>query len=270
MKHLLALAVKASLEAGDAILDIYNGDRASEVVLQKENDTPLTIADREAHTVISRHLAYAAYPVLSEEGRDIPYAERSAWEHFWMVDPLDGTKEFLKRNGQFTVNIALIRRNEPILGVIYQPTEDVLYFAAEGVGAYKCTEAKSRWDGQLAQLIEASVRLPIPQQRDTYVIVASRSHLSEETQQFIDRLKQQHSNVETTSIGSSLKICLVAEGSADIYPRFAPTMEWDTAAGDAIARCAGKQVLHSQSGLPLPYNKPNLLNDWFIVREKAL
>lgn len=265
MKHLLALAIKASIEAGDAILSVYNGSRASEVVLQKENDTPLTVADREAHAVISKNLNYASYPVLSEEGRDIPYAERAEWEHFWMVDPLDGTKEFLKRNGQFTVNIALIRQNVPVLGVIYQPTEDILYFAAAGTGSYKCVNAKSKWNGSLAELQQASDKLPVQQKRDSYIVVVSRSHLSDETQRFIDELKLQHGNVETASIGSSLKICLIAEGSADIYPRFAPTMEWDTAAGDAIARYAGKQVLHNQSGLPLPYNKPDLLNDWFIV-----
>ena len=266
MQHLLTLAIKAAIEAGDEIIKVYNGENALDVLLQKENDTPLTAADRLAHVSISKNLAYASYPVLSEEGRDIPYEERSLWEHFWMVDPLDGTKEFLKRNGQFTVNIALIKRNQPVLGVIYQPTEDHLYFAAEGIGAYKCTGAQTKWGGRLSSLIEVSEKLPIDKKREAYVVVASRSHLSDETRDFIELLKKEHANVETASIGSSLKICLVAEGSADIYPRFAPTMEWDTAAGDAIARCAGKQIANSENGEPIKYNKPNLLNGWFIVR----
>ena len=266
MKYLLTLAIKAAIEAGDEILKVYNGDNAAEVILQKENDTPLTAADRLAHTSISKNLAYTSYPVLSEEGRDIPYIERAAWEFFWMVDPLDGTKEFLKRNGQFTVNIALLRRNEPVLGVIYQPTEDVLYFAAEGIGAYKCAAARTKWVERLDKLTEQSDKLPVNQQRAAYVVVASRSHLSDETRDFIEKLNAEYPVVETASVGSSLKICMVAEGSADIYPRFAPTMEWDTAAGDAIARCAGKQIVDTVNDEPVKYNKPDLLNSWFIVK----
>ena len=266
MKHLLTLAIKAAIEAGNEILKVYNGDNATDVVLQKENDTPLTLADQMAHTSISKNLAYTSYPVLSEEGRDIPYVERAAWEFFWMVDPLDGTKEFLNRNGQFTVNIALLRQNEPVLGVVYQPTEDVLYFAAEGIGAYKCLAARTKWVERLDRLMEQSDKLPVSQQREAYVVVASRSHLSDETRDFIEQLKVEHPVVEFASIGSSLKICLVADGSADIYPRFAPTMEWDTAAGDAVVRFAGKQVVDTVNGEPIKYNKPNLLNSWFIVR----
>ena len=265
MRYLLTLAIKAAIEAGNEILTVYNGDNASEVILQKENDTPLTVADRMAHTSISGNLAYASYPVLSEEGCDIPYQERSLWEHFWMVDPLDGTKEFLKRNGQFTVNIALIKRDQPVLGVIYWPTEDILYFAAEGIGAYKRADARAVWRERLDELIGLSEKLPVDTKREAYVVVASRSHLSDETRDFIEDLKREHTCVETASVGSSLKICMVAEGSADIYPRFAPTMEWDTAAGDAIARCAGKQIVDPENNEPIKYNKPNLLNGWFIV-----
>ncbi|MDD6210557.1 MAG: 3'(2'),5'-bisphosphate nucleotidase CysQ [Bacteroidales bacterium] len=266
MQHLLTLAIQAAIQAGNTILSVYDGPEATRIVLQKENDTPLTIADQKAHAAICGELRNTPYPLLSEEGKDIPFTERSAWKRFWMVDPLDGTKEFLKRNGQFTVNIALIEDAIPVLGVIYQPTEDLLYYAAQGIGACKCTAARRKWKNSLPLLIGESVKLPVERKTSAYTIVASRSHLSDETQKFIEKLRNEHGKIETVSVGSSLKICMVAEGSADIYPRFAPTMEWDTAAGDAIARCAGKHILHSETAEPLRYNKPNLLNDWFIVK----
>lgn len=266
MQNLLTLAIQAAIRAGNTILSVYDSAEASQIVLQKENDTPLTIADQKAHTAICNELQDTPYPILSEEGKNIPFSERSAWKRFWMVDPLDGTKEFLKRNGQFTVNIALIENGTPVLGVIYQPTEDLLYYAAQGIGAYKCTATHSKWTNALPPLIDKSEKLPVIRKTSTYTIVASRSHLSEETQTFIEKLRNKHGKIETVSVGSSLKICMVAEGSADIYPRFAPTMEWDTAAGDAIARCAGKHVFRSETAEPLRYNKPNLLNDWFIVK----
>lgn len=267
MQHLLTLAIEAAIEAGNSILSVYNSAEAAKIVLQKENNTPLTIADQRAHETICKTLQEIPYPILSEEGKDIPYEERSGWKRFWMIDPLDGTKEFLKRNGQFTVNIALIEECNPILGVIYQPTDNVLYYAAKGYGAYKCLTAQTKWNGTLDDFKFFSEKLPQTRSgHDAYVVVASRSHLSDETQQFIDRIQKEHDIVEIVSVGSSLKICMVAEGSADIYPRFAPTMEWDTAAGQAIAVCAGKEVLHSVSQMPLSYNKPNLLNDWFIVK----
>ena len=266
MQYLLTLAIDAAIKAGDSILSVYNSPEGTKVVLQKENNTPLTIADQKAHETICSFLQETPYPILSEEGKDIPYEVRSTWKRFWMIDPLDGTKEFLKRNGQFTVNIALIEDCTPVLGVIYQPTADVLYYAAQNYGAYKCLAARTKWDGCLDSLKGVSVKLPQSHPGNAYIVVASRSHLSDETQLFIDRIQKEHDVVEIASIGSSLKICMVAEGSANIYPRFGPTMEWDTAAGQAIAVCAGKCVLHSVSQEPLSYNKPNLLNDWFIVK----
>ncbi|PCJ80132.1 MAG: 3'(2'),5'-bisphosphate nucleotidase [Flavobacteriales bacterium] len=262
LKQYLQTAISASIDAGNEILDVYDSDFAVE---HKEDKSPLTLADKQAHEKISEYLLKTSIPILSEEGKEIPYEERKNWHSFWMVDPLDGTKEFVKRNGEFTVNIALIQNGNPILGVIYVPVKRVLYFAAEGIGAYKNSEFRIQ-NSEFDDLIVQSHKLPNHNHRTQYTVVASRSHPSQETEDFINDLKNEHGEVGITSMGSSLKICLVAEGSADIYPRFGPTMEWDTAAGQAIVQCAGKQFLHYQSGKPMIYNKENLLNDWFIVK----
>ena len=184
-----------------------------------------------------------------------------------MVDPLDGTKEFIKRNGEFTVNIALIHKQRSILGVIYVPVTKTLYFAAENIGAYKFQISDFRLgDTGIEQLIKSSPKLPLETSNTKFTVVASRSHLSEETEMFIAGLKNHHKEVDFISSGSSIKLCLVAEGSANIYPRFAPTMEWDTAAGQAICEIAGKKVIDYSTNQDLLYNKPNLLNNWFIVQ----
>jgi len=189
---------------------------------------------------------------LSEEGKDIPYSSRKNWEYFWMVDQVDGTKEFIKKNGEFTVNIALIHQGVPVLGVVYAPALNQMYWAKQGEGAFK--------DG-------AKLPLKTPEQRQTYKIVASRSHMSDETKTFIDEIETNKSK-ELIAIGSSLKICLVAEGEADIYPRLGPTMEWDTAAAHAVVLEAGVNIfVHQQvkTAKELAYNKENLLNPFFVV-----
>lgn len=264
MEALLFIAIKASLKAGEEILKVYESDFAVE---HKEDNSPLTLADKNAHTVISEILKETNFPVLSEEGKLIDYAERSQWKHFWMVDPLDGTKEFVKRNGEFTVNIALIHKQRAILGVIYIPVTKTLYFAAEGIGSFKWqnTDFKIQIDS-LKDILNFSKKLPVENPNKKFTIVASRSHLSEETRMFIDGIKTMHKEVEFISSGSSIKLCLVAEGSADIYPRFAPTMEWDTAAGQAICEVAGKNVIDYSTNKTLLYNKQDLLNNWFIVQ----
>ncbi len=262
LKGLLSGAIQASLIAGEEILKVYESDFAVE---HKDDKSPLTLADRNAHNAISEILKPLNLPVLSEEGKSIEYSERSQWEYFWMVDPLDGTKEFIKRNGEFTVNIALIHQQRSILGVIYVPVTKVLYFAAEGVGCFKF-QIVDMIDDNLAGIISQSVKLPVQNSNKKYRVVASRSHLSEETEMFIDGLRAIHKEVEFISSGSSIKLCLVAEGSADVYPRFAPTMEWDTAAGQAICEIAGKQVIDYTTNKTLLYNKPDLLNNWFTVQ----
>jgi 3'(2'), 5'-bisphosphate nucleotidase len=278
MEQLLLIAMDAAIQAGRAILNVYDTDF---VVEHKADDSPLTLADRRSHQILVDHLKPTALPILSEEGRDLPYGERRIWQTFWLLDPLDGTKEFVKRNGEFTVNIALIRDGRPLMGVIYVPVQDVLYFGAMGKGAYKMTGADARiappaetsagHAEQLQALCDASLRLPLPSTTPTKItVVGSRSHSTPEVQQIVDDLKRQHGDVELISAGSSLKICMVAEGRAHLYPRTGPTMEWDTAAGQAIAEAAGARMLVFDTDEPLSYNKENLRNPWFVVKSAVI
>ena len=271
MEHLLHIAANATLEAGGEIMRIYDDPRQDFEIEMKSDKSPLTRADKAAHKCIVRHLSETGIPILSEEGAHLPYEERKEWHRLWVVDPLDGTKEFIKKNGEFTVNIALIEDGKPVLGVIYVPATEILYAGIEGVGAWRVENAKNllRAQKSIKEREPLMLRhLPIPStaQRMDFTIVASRSHKNPETEHFINLMRKQHGKVQLISSGSSLKICHVAEGNADIYPRFAPTMEWDTAAGDAIARAAGREVVDAKTGEPLVYNKPDLHNPWFIVR----
>jgi 3'(2'), 5'-bisphosphate nucleotidase len=280
-KALTTAAVKAALVAGTEILDVYSGPMDVEY---KKDSSPLTEADRRAHRVITEILGSSeeALPVLSEEGIDIPYAERCGWNRYWLVDPLDGTKEFIKRYGEFTVNIALMEAREgswtPVSGVVYLPAKDILYIGIEGAGAVKL-EAAAR---QLAALGEPSrfsiddmysmgVALPaVKPEEDTLRVVASRSHGSKETEELIEHLSRRYKTVERIASGSSIKLCLVAEGAADVYPRFAPTMEWDTAAGDGVCRAAGCRVTEKKGKTALRYNKEDMHNPWFLVQGPSL
>lgn len=280
LKTLLQTALLASLEAGEEIMRIYTDPKQDFGIERKADNSPLTLADKASHRVIMNYLAATPIPVLSEEGRHLPYEERSGWDCLWVVDPLDGTKEFIKKNGEFTVNVALVQQGAPVLGVVYVPATRVLYYGIVGEGAWKCTvpalgsglpEADS-----LATFLSQGApsdgkapfggeQLPVGRGHDVFTVVASRSHMSPETQAYIQEMERVHGQVCTVSSGSSIKICLVAEGVADAYPRYAPTMEWDTAAGDAVARAAGRAVRNAENGKPLLYNKPDLLNPWFLV-----
>lgn len=241
--------------AGDEILAVYESEFSVDV---KEDSSPLTEADRRANAVIVEALQenYPAIPIISEETRAVAYKERCEWDYFWLVDPLDGTKEFVKRNGEFTVNIALIARNTPILGVVYQPVGDHLFWSVSGKGAWKTTA------GDPAEKLKGG---PHYSEKSEITVVASRSHLTDEVKAFVTDLEDKGKKVTFLSAGSSLKLCLVAEGLADVYPRLGPTMEWDTGAAHAIALEAGRQVLAADSGRPLVYNKENLLNPFFFV-----
>ena len=267
-KNLLLTAIRASLEAGSEIMSVYTDPNADFEIEKKADNSPLTIADRKSHMVIAARLASTPYPVLSEEGKKIPVEERQSWNELWIVDPLDGTKEFIKRNGEFTVNIAYVKNGKPEAGVIYIPVKEELYFADSQYGAYKI-EHITQLDSEetVDSLISKAHRLPYQEeaQRSSFIIVASRSHLTPETEAYIEEMKQKHQEVETVSKGSSLTLCLIAEGKADVYPRFAPTMEWDTAAGHAIIRAMGKEVYQTDTQHPLVYNKEDLLNPWFIA-----
>jgi 3'(2'), 5'-bisphosphate nucleotidase len=259
---LLKVAINASVRGGDAIMEIYATDFAVE---HKDDKSPLTLADKNCNDVIEEYLLNTNIPILSEEGAKMSFQERKKWKYFWLVDPLDGTKEFVKRNGEFTVNIALIHEGNPIMGVIYVPVKKELYFALEGLGSFKTLNFTGEIT-DLEKLISVSDTLPIKQERDTYIIVGSRSHLSAETEKFFNEKRKENDKVDVLAVGSSLKLCMVAEGKADAYPRYAPTMEWDTGAGDAICRMAGFQVLQYNTENPVEYNKENLLNPWFLVK----
>jgi 3'(2'), 5'-bisphosphate nucleotidase len=235
--------VKIAKDAGNAIMDIYNQDFEVEY---KQDNSPLTLADKQAHSIIEFGLnkLEVNLPILSEEGGSVPYKERRFWEYFWLVDPLDGTKEFVSKNGEFTVNIALIHKGEPALGVVYAPELDVCYWAKKDMGAFK--------DGK---------KLPFKAKKrsETYKIAISRSHMSYKTQEFVDSIDT-NKEKELIPIGSSLKICLVAEGSVDIYPRLGPTMEWDIGAAHAIVNESCCTLL-SDTGKAFKYNtKESLIN----------
>ena len=259
----LYIAVRAALDAGKAIMDIYTDPESDFGIERKADNSPLTKADKKAHKIISMALSVTPFPVLSEEGKEILFAERAAWDELWIVDPLDGTKEFIKKNGEFTVNIALVKEGVPVLGVIYVPVRKELYFAVDSQGAFKLTGVDSSNQPSMDEMLANAVRLPLSMGHQGVVVVASQT---EDTTAFIENLRKQGQPVTLISSGSSLKICLVADGSADVYPRFAPTMEWDTAAGHAIARAAGCEVFHIDGKTPLKYNKEDLHNPWFIVK----
>ncbi|MBN2782176.1 MAG: 3'(2'),5'-bisphosphate nucleotidase CysQ [Campylobacterales bacterium] len=252
--------VEIAKDAGEVVMEIYKRDFAVEY---KDDKSPLTEADLKANELICSTLKklYPAIPIMSEENKEVEYGIRKGWDYYWCIDPIDGTKEFVKKNDEFTINIALMKKDTPVLGVVYAPAIGKIYSAKKGCGAYLNFQ-----------------KLPLKLEKKHFTVVASKSHLSDETKAFIEALKQKHPNLEANSRGSSLKLCMVAEGSADIYPRVSPTMEWDTAAADAIVREAGKmtyiydesisalEYLENQDRLkPVVYNKENLLNSFFIV-----
>lgn len=260
---LLETAIKASLEAGKRIMEIYNSEDFA--IEYKNDNSPLTKADIAAHQIIQERLEQTSIPILSEEGKEIPYKDRVQWNTLWIVDPIDGTKEFIKRNGEFTVNIALIENQIPILGVIYVPVLKELYFGHKQSGSFKITNID--YTSPIAKIIAEGLKLPILAERKEFTVVASRSHLSEETIVFISELEEIHGSIKSISKGSSLKLCLIAEGLADCYPRFSPTMEWDTAAGHAICKYAGFELIDFETKAEMLYNRADLLNNWFIVRK---
>jgi 3'(2'), 5'-bisphosphate nucleotidase len=241
-------AVAIAVEAGKAIMEVYG--RADFGTTVKDDRSPLTLADRAAHDRIVAALRDVAtgLPILSEESESVPYETRARWGRFWLVDPLDGTKEFIKRNGEFTVNIALIEDGRPTLGVVHAPVLGRTYWGAAGQGAY-------RRDGDAAP-----VRIAAGDYRKTLRVVASRSHAGELMPRFLEEL----GSPECVSIGSSLKLCLVADGTANLYPRFGPTMEWDIAAAHAVVDGAGGSMTDID-GHPMRYDKPDLHNPWFVV-----
>jgi len=259
LQSLTPTLLKLAAEAGEAIMAIYSQGEVE--VAQKEDQSPLTQADLASNAVIVEGLKSIEpqVPILSEESKTIPYPERQGWSPFWLVDPLDGTKEFIKRNGEFTVNIALVENGSPVFGVVHAPAIQTSYWGLAGVGSFKQTSA----DPEPQPLTTRTYPEPILK------IVASRSHAGAETEAFLEKLKQAQGDLEVVSIGSSMKLCLVADGSAHLYPRFGPTMEWDTAAAQCVVEQAGGRVTDMQ-GQPLRYNKSDLLNPYFMVAGQAV
>jgi 3'(2'), 5'-bisphosphate nucleotidase len=263
---MMLLALRSAFAAGNAVMKIYGNDRL--IIKRKKDFSPLTLADQSAHEVLMTFLDKSQIPVISEEGQQYEYEIRKNWDFYWLVDPLDGTKEFLKRNGEFTVNIALVKYNLPVIGVVYAPASGHLYYGAPDLGAYLLSTGGFQNDipAEMTQIIRLSEKLPLRIDRDNFTVVASRSHINFETQRYIQMLQKNYKTVDVISKGSSLKFCLVAEGKADIYPRFGPTMEWDTAAGQAVALHSGCSVVRYDTGEILNYNKKDLRNPWFIVK----
>ncbi len=259
MKLYLTVALEAALKAGIEILKVYGTDFNVEI---KGDDSPLTLADNNANDVINSYLRPTNIPIISEENRQLPYVDRKSWNRCWIVDPLDGTKEFIKRNGEFTVNIALVEEGVPVLGVIYVPVSKTLYFTSIDNTSKKITLDSE--DVSVEEIYEKAFQITPQPIIDVVKVVGSRSHLNEDTERFISKIEEKN-KVEIVSMGSSLKFCMVAEGLAHIYPRFAPTMEWDTAAGHAICRAVGVEVVDQTTGTQMKYNKPNLLNNHFMV-----
>lgn len=260
-KH-LDISIKAAIEAGEKILEIYKKDFK---IFEKEDTSPLTEADQASNEIIQSYLNTTKFPIISEENKEVDFNIRREWNACWMVDPLDGTKEFIKRNDEFTVNIALIRDKVPTLGVIYVPVTRELFFAdVEQKYSKKLIVPK----GEISNVnFDDAIELgQITSEQELVRIVGSRSHMSTETLEYVKKVEEESGKkVEIVSKGSSLKFCLVAEGLADVYPRFAPTMEWDTAAGQAICNAIGINVINDESKQSLLYNKENLLNPWFLV-----
>jgi 3'(2'), 5'-bisphosphate nucleotidase len=258
MSHIQTFLLTLAQKVGNEILAIYNDSKYLQSIENKGDNSPLTLADKRSNECICAALQaeYPDIPILSEEGKAITYAERKNWQRFWLIDPLDGTKEFIKRNGEFTVHIALIENGIPILGLVHAPVKNISYIAEKSKGATK-------WENGQTTVLQC---VPFSTQQKDLRIVASRSHLSPETETYI----AQFSHTSTLSMGSSLKFMLIAEGKADIYPRLGSTMEWDVAAPQIIVEEAGGSVLHYETGKPLSYNKENLLSPWFIVKGKEI
>ena len=262
MNKFLKIAINASIEAGKSIMEIYDTNIKVEY---KEDYSPLTEADKRANEVINLFLTPTKIPIISEENKQTDYTTRKTWETCWVVDPVDGTKEFIKRNGEFTVNIALVTDGNPVLGVIYAPALKTIYFAdVDNNEAFKAN--LDSYDVTVETILKLAKPLqPKNNNSDKVEIVGSRSHMNADTLNFVEGLKKEGKNIKIISKGSSLKFCLVAEGNADVYPRYAPTMEWDTAAGQAICNAVGLKVISKDTMMPLEYNKENLLNNYFLV-----
>jgi 3'(2'), 5'-bisphosphate nucleotidase len=267
MKMLFMAAANAAIRAGAKIMAVYeSGDFH---IKAKSDLTPLTLADTLAHDEIKSNLAVTRIPVISEEGRSIAYDERSSWDLLWMVDPLDGTDEFINRTSDFTVNIALIQNGYPTIGIVYAPAYRRIYFAVKERGSYRRHNIQPDKNARFTyeELIENSVKLPIIQNNDKLTVVTSRLHISPDTSDYVNELRKKYHDINVFRRGSSLKMCMLAVGKADIYPRLDTTWEWDTAASQIIAEEAGFSIHSIEDDMRLSYNKENMQNPWFVCKK---
>ncbi|WP_338767296.1 3'(2'),5'-bisphosphate nucleotidase CysQ [Bernardetia sp. ABR2-2B] len=268
---MIEIAIKAAVKAGERIKEIYDKfDNESDteytadnIVSYKSDNSPLTLADKEANKIIEKYLEPLGLPILSEEGKITPYSERKKWDNFWLIDPLDGTREFVKRNGNFTVNIALMENNIPIVGIIYVPVSGVLYVGELQKGAYK-QELSQKKTLETAEKI--TIKVSKRKNEEGIIAFKSRSHSGAKDNNYLSKFNVK----EIRKKGSSVKFCLVAEGIADLYYRNGTTMEWDTAAGEAILKAAGGIILNAETDTDLKYNKENLENPPFCAMNTTI
>lgn len=264
---LLKLAVTAAFKGGEKIFEIYATDFSVET---KSDNTPVTLADKASGLCITELLSASGIPVISEEEEILDYSIRKTWKQVWIVDPLDGTKEFVKRNGEFAINIALVEDNKPVIGIIYAPVLKDIYFAYKGGGSYKISQhdmiVELTKKNLPDHLFEFSKKLPLRKLPKTYTVVASRSHLSREINEHLNKLRALYGEIDLISAGSSIKQCWVAEGKAHEYPRFGTTMEWDTAAGQCILEEAGSHLIDLGTNQPMVYNRENMQNNYFMAK----
>ncbi|MDR2891163.1 MAG: 3'(2'),5'-bisphosphate nucleotidase CysQ [Alistipes sp.] len=268
--YLVPKACNAALRAGEAILGIYHKKEAYGVDL-KSDRTPITEADRLAHAVIRDYLGQTHIPLLSEEGREMRFDERRDWDMFWLVDPLDGTREFIKGNNEFTVNIALVVDGRPVVGVVYVPWHNKIYFCEKGRGSFVKTDVApdARAEMTYDEIFAGAVRLPLTRPSGPVRVAVSRSHRNDDTMAEVARLRERFPDAEMVEQGSSYKFCLLAEGAIDYYPRTSNTYEWDTAAGEAILSETGGTTKSLPGSGEFSYNKESLLNPWFVCRSGA-
>lgn len=271
MEQMLVVSVRAALQAGKIIMEYYGNDP---VVLLKADESPVTEADKKAEELILKQINPFSIPVVAEESVAAGNIPKVSKEPFWLVDPLDGTKEFLKQNGEFTVNIALIENYRPVMGVVYAPALKELFVGSVILPSRKYSDIDPYLLPELGyNTLVNSGKVLNTSLMDTgskgITVVGSRSHLSRETVDYVEKLKEKYGEVELTSIGSSLKFCILAEGRATLYPRFGPTMEWDTAAGHAVALFAGCTMISYPDGNDFIYGKKDFRNSWFVVKNKS-
>ena len=267
MRILFTAAINAAVRAGAKVMEVYHSDDFH--IKAKSDLTPITLADTLAHDEIKSSLAITRIPVISEEGRSIAYDERNSWDLFWMVDPLDGTDEFINRTSDFTVNIALIQNAYPVMGIVYAPAYERLYFAAKERGAYRKIGIKPSVNAAFlySEIIGKSMKMPLYKNDDKFIVVTSRLHISPKTSEYVNDLRNQYSEIMVVRRGSSLKMCMLAVGKAHVYPRLDTTWEWDTAASQIIAEEAGFSVCSHETGERLSYNKENMQNPEFVCKK---